>query len=316
MLGAVHTVLLKHSTAMSQEDVVRILDVVLGEPVRRSQRPIQYAVSPERFTGVDCDLPTGSGSRLRAIGTVASSTAVTGGHVLQCSAYTVVEPGGRRDRMPWSHYLARPGHLVAGGDVEPADIAAGHVGSADRHHVLDLGSIADRALDNAQRSPLLDRKAPLQTQRTRWRWAAWPADVGGTVSGALSIRSETARTLALRVPDVPVEWVAELCRDLAMHDWLVTTLVRYLEQRLGAYASPGEIAARLRPAFDHLLHLWMPAARVAEPLMPVWDALERRPGFTRQWEASVRRIRDHVYLGTTGTRSSDGNDNTQPPSNM
>jgi len=30
----------------------------------------------------------------------------------------------------------------------------------------------------------------------------------------------------------------------------------------------------------------------------VWESIERRPGFTRQWRASVDRVRDQVAVGT------------------
>lgn len=52
----------------------------------------------------------------------------------------------------------------------------------------------------------------------------------------------------------------------------------------------------LRPAVDHLLHLWMPRARVAQDLAPLWDALEERPGFSRQWHNLVQRVRDQLTL--------------------
>jgi hypothetical protein len=47
---------------------------------------------------------------------------------------------------------------------------------------------------------------------------------------------------------------------------------------------------------EHLLHLWMPGARVDRSLAPLWDVLEREPGFTRQWRTLVRRIRDQLAL--------------------
>jgi hypothetical protein len=55
---------------------------------------------------------------------------------------------------------------------------------------------------------------------------------------------------------------------------------------------------RLRPAIDHLLHLWMPAARVSQDLLELWDYLERWPGFSRQWRVSVDRIRDQIAAST------------------
>jgi hypothetical protein len=314
MLGTVHTGLLQNSKAMSLDDVAKVLHLVEGELVRHSQRPIEYAVSPRRLTGVDCNLATPSGARVRAIGTVSSNVSITGGHVLQGSAYATVAPG-RRDRQPWSHYLARPGQLMVSHTVTPMDLVEGYIAVRDGRRTLDLSSIADHAMDAAQRSELLDLRSAFKGRRIRLRWAAWSADdTGAAATGVFSIRSDHSRTLALRVPDVPVESVAELCRDLALHDWLLTTLLRHLDSWILAGGSPGAVAARMRPAVDHLLHLWMPAARVAEPLMPVWDAFERRPGFTRQWHAAVRRIRDQFALSAAlaGQRHEEGD---QPSTN-
>jgi hypothetical protein len=42
----------------------------------------------------------------------------------------------------------------------------------------------------------------------------------------------------------------------------------------------------------------MPAARLDLELTTVWESLERRPGFSRQWQASVNRIRDQIALST------------------
>ncbi|GAA1759123.1 SCO2521 family protein [Luedemannella helvata] len=301
ILGEVHTGLLQNSTAVAQDDAAAILDVVLGERVRRSERPIAYAVSPERLTGVDCRLPTGTGSRTRAVGTVASRAAITAGHVLQGSAFAVVEPGREPRRRAWSHYLARPGQLETIGKVDLADLRNGQVRAAESERSLDLGAIAGRAMDGAQRSGLLDRRAPLRTQRTRLRWLAWRVAAEAPVSTAFSVESDTVRTLVLGVPDVPLAAVVDLCEDLALHDWLLTTMISYVDRRITATASPAERVAQLRPAIDHLLHLWMPAARVAEPLLPVWESLERRPGFTRQWDTSVSRIRDQVSLSAVLT---------------
>ena len=35
-------------------------------------------------------------------------------------------------------------------------------------------------------------------------------------------------------------------------------------------------------------------------LLPLWESLERRPGFTRQWDVSVNRIRDQIAVTTVG----------------
>jgi hypothetical protein len=58
------------------------------------------------------------------------------------------------------------------------------------------------------------------------------------------------------------------------------------------------VTVALRPAVDHLLHLWLPMARVDRRLTPLWNSLEDEAGFSRQWQVSVQRVRDHLMLQT------------------
>ncbi|CAM5643812.1 putative protein OS=Streptomyces tendae OX=1932 GN=GUR47_09795 PE=4 SV=1 [Streptomyces tendae] len=66
--------------------------------------------------------------------------------------------------------------------------------------------------------------------------------------------------------------LAALCDDLALHDWLLTTVVRMLDGlRLGAGAAQDAGAVvPTRPAVDHLLHLWMPGARAGRELVSAY----------------------------------------------
>lgn len=130
---------------------------------------------------------------------------------------------------------------------------------------------------------------------------ALPADPGDAPSlERFTLAEDELRTVRLRVPeDTDGADLAALCDDLALHDWLLTTVVRMLDGiRLGATPTQdaGAVVRALRPAVDHLLHLWMPRARVTRDLAPLWDPLEERPGFTRQWQALVQRIRDQLTL--------------------
>ncbi|MFF8532377.1 hypothetical protein ACF07B_10525 [Streptomyces sp. NPDC015532] len=52
----------------------------------------------------------------------------------------------------------------------------------------------------------------------------------------------------------------------------------------------------VRPLVDHLLHLWMPRARLDTALHTPWNHLEETPGYSRQWNALTRRIRDQLAL--------------------
>jgi hypothetical protein len=79
---------------------------------------------------------------------------------------------------------------------------------------------------------------------------------------------------------------------------LLTALLHMIERsRIGIDAQTA-VVARLRPAVEHLLHLWMPGARVHESTAAMWSIIENRPGLSRQWQASVNRIRDQLALSS------------------
>lgn len=307
-VGEVHTALLQNSTALASDHVADLLDLVVGEGVRRSERPIPHAVSPDRLTGVDCQLPSASGRATRCVGTVLSHASITGGHVVQSSAYCQVLPQQAGRRLLWSHYLARPGAVEAIGKIAPADAAAGFVQANLQAGQLNLGAVSMRLIDEVQgsQSHRLDRRKPFKSRRTCLRWTVRPPDQpDAPARAAFRIESPTVRTLELSL-DADLPAVVALCEDLALHDWLLTTLVALLERGLNEPVGKGldehrtraERVERLRPAVDCLLHLWMPAARLDESVLPVWHSLDVRPGFTRQWQTCVSRIRDQLALGT------------------
>ncbi|MEU8075717.1 SCO2521 family protein [Catellatospora citrea] len=299
VIGEVHTALLQHSSAVSAATGAGLLALTAGERVRRSERPIAYAVSPPQLTGVDCDLPaavgTGRRTRLapvRAVGTVTSRAVLTGGHVLQGSAYARVVADGERRRMPWSHYLARPGVLELIGKSGGLDVAGGHLHSTEpQTGLLDLGAIGNRTIDTVQASRDIDRAAPFKSARTGLRWAA-------SEGGAFEFRLVDDRHRTVRLPRVvaDAEAAAVLCEDIALHDWLLTTLLSLVGRAPAGRAGRRQVVERLAPALDYLLHLWMPAARVDAALAPVWRGLEQRPGLTRQWQTNVDRVRDQLAL--------------------
>jgi hypothetical protein len=298
-LGEVHTGLLQNSTPLSLEHTAELLDLLVGQRVRRSERPIAYVVSPDELTGVDCRLPTATGSRIRTVGTVVSRAAVTGGHVVQGSTWTRLDRAVDNRRLSWSHYLSRPGRLETIGKVDVRDVVRGFLRPGQQAQTLNLGAVSARTLDTVQRSARLDRRPPFRSRRTRLRWAIVPTEEPATEAhGTFRVQSDTERTLELVTPHQDVQPVVELCEDLALHDWLLTTLLSLMEASLTGSGTRAQRVDRLRPAIDTLLHLWMPAARLDESVLPVWQALERRPGFTRQWQNSVNRIRDQVTLST------------------
>jgi hypothetical protein len=315
-MGEVHTGLLQHSTAVEPQHAAELLALVSGAQVRRSERPIPYAVSPDRLTGVDCRLNTTSGSRVRAIGTVVSRAAITGGHVLQGSAFTAVVRGAFDRRMPWSHYLATPGRLEALGKFDEAVVVDGFLCGATVDGALDLGAISGRTMDSVLISEVLDRQTPFRSARTRLRWAMSDADPddGAVPRLTFAIESETMRTARLPGRSLTVATIVTLCEDFALHDWLLTTLLRMIERgRLGSGPRRRAVES-LTPAIDHLLHLWMPAARVDEAVADLWESLELRPGFSRQWNACVSRIRDQLTLAAINLFADlPGPDQASPP---
>jgi hypothetical protein len=310
-VGEIRTGLLRHSGSLPKTAVAELIDLVPGERVRQSERPIAHALSADVANGVDCLIPTGSGARVRAVGTVLTHAAVVGGRVLQTSSYTRIDPSGAQRRLPWSHYTARPGLLVTLGKADPRDLCSGYLDQDQVPECLDLGSISERLARRTQSSPLLDGRQPLRFQWTRLRWTALygavPNAWGREPAARFILENDTVRSLSLLIPahehsgqhqDGVLDAILELCRDLALHDWVLTTVTRRIERTdLGA-GERAKAVEELRPAIDHLLHLWMPGARVADELSAVWEGFERRPGFTRQWEAAVSRVRDQLALQT------------------
>jgi hypothetical protein len=106
------------------------------------------------------------------------------------------------------------------------------------------------------------------------------------------------RTLLVHFDERRTDDLVALCEDLALHDWLLTTLVWLLDRNTGTPGTRVERVKKLDPAVDCLLHLWMPAARVDADLVPLWQSLDHRSGFSRQWKTSVDRIRDQLTLST------------------
>lgn len=302
LAGEVHTGLLQHSHALSADRVAELLSPAPGERVRQATRPIPYSVSPEFLSGVDCLLP-GTGREIRVIGTATGRAVVTAGHVLQASSFVSVDTRPTRGRMPWSHYLAVPGHVIPLSPITSLDLAdrflTGPVTATTPQ--LNLGAISSHTMDLVHRSTLLDRRPPFRSTRTRLRWSA---DDSPTADGPLrlTIGDSPLRTLRLSRESHSIRTIAQLCEDIAYHDWLLTTLLAIVERSGIGARQRHEAVERLGPAVDHLLHLWMPGAHVDPAVArPLWRMLEDRPGFTRQWTSLVDRVRDQVALATVPT---------------
>ncbi|WP_225836924.1 SCO2521 family protein [Streptomyces sp. NK08204] len=307
MCGEVRTCLLPTRDAVGARIAERLLQLRPDERVRLSRRPNLHALSPEVLTGVDCRLPTASGAKVRAIGTVAARAALTEGRVLQATAYFSAPATGPDRRRPWGYYLVRPGVLVPLGRLPREAVAQGFLDDPHAPELLDVGSVAEGLLARISRQHrLLDHDPPLRTSGTRLRWAALAAPAG-TPAHLVSFTvddEDSLRTAELRVPeDTAPDAVAGLCEDLALHDWLLTTVGHKLD---GLPLGPANGAGALKtlgPLVEHLLHVWMPRARVDPALGPLWQTLEQRPGFTRQWQNLVQRLRDQMALRALLPRS-------------
>jgi hypothetical protein len=297
VIGEIRTSLVQTSAALDDDEVVAMLDLLPGRFVRRTSRPVPYAASPERFVGIDCALALPSRT-VRAVGTVGHRTIVTGGHIIQGSAYAEVRHGPDGRRLPWSHYLASPGRLETIGKGEPDDAAQAFLDYAAREtpNLLDLGSVADQSIDTAQYDVAdLDRRPPMRVARGRLRWSVVTG--GHHPSVRLRLDEGAIRAVSMVLPEgTDIAGARGFCEDLALHDWLLTT-VDEVVRRSGIGRRPSEvIVERLRPAIDHLLHLWSPGARRSRPADDLWSAVEDATGLDQQWQILIRRIRDQLAL--------------------
>ncbi|XVV09381.1 SCO2521 family protein [Actinoplanes sp. CA-131856] len=303
VIGEVHTGLLR-GHPLSASEAALLVDLVAGEPVLCRERPRSYVRSPERPVGVDCPLGVPAPARqVRGIGTVLQRAAVTGGHVVQGTAWAMLDPVASSARRPWSHYLARPGVIEAIGRSRPGDLAAGFASAERPSGALDLGAIAGRASDVVQSGVAGGGSlARLRLPRTRLRfaveWAEAPGPPGFAVCG------DQLRVLRLAAPPGAGEQsLIAFAEDLALHDWLLTSVAGIVERAAIGSLPFDESLRRLRPAVDHLLHLWLPGGRGGDTAEMFWEELERRSALSRQWGLLRDRIRDQLALGAVAALS-------------
>jgi hypothetical protein len=305
ILGEVRTSLLPTSAALPATDRVRVLALTAGAEVLRSDRPISIVVSPERLTGVDCQIPVdldAKGRTVRAVGTVASRAVLTGGHILQGSARTVVERADHERRRPWSHYLARRGTIEALADFRADRTAAAFAATTPAGAQLNLHAIGGRTADRVSGNPVLDADPPLRTSPTGLRWSALlpPGEPPPGERNRISfvVGHDGRRTVQLVAHGAAPAEVTALCEDLALHDWLLTTLTGILDRAGPDLTGTTAGAARIRSVVEHLLHMWMPGARLPVAMRRFWPPVEESAGFGLQWTTSVQRIRDHLAVAT------------------
>ncbi|MCU7728693.1 SCO2521 family protein [Actinoplanes sp. KI2] len=290
VVGEVDTGLLRGRDPSSSDDDGRsLVELVAGERVLVHTRPRSYVRSPERPVGVDCAL-----GPVRGIGTALQRAAITDNEVVQGSAYATIVPSAHTARRPWSHYLAQPGRIETLGKPR-WDAIADALGSPDRAPAaLDLGAVAQRATNEVQSATRGGPEDSFRAARSRLRWVARP---GRSLSGVhFEVHDRRLRLLRFTAGECDADRLAAACEDIALHDWLLSTLIESVRKSAAGLRPRADTLRRLGPAVDHLLHLWMPAARADELTEAMWTVLERRAGFTRQWTTLATRIRDQFSV--------------------
>lgn len=323
VLGEVHTGLITHHSALRRAETERLLAwLVPAGQVLSWERPIPHAVSAPVLTGLDCALALGigGGKSVRAVGTVSSRAALTGGTILQCSTVATVRAARFGRREGWAHYTSRPGELETLSPQQADHLAEGFLGEGgQRDGVADLGAVCERLVRRVQNAPMLEGRSPLLFQWTRMRWAATSAgpvpqgaadlanaaavaaaaqaaQTAETAEAFMRVGEGTDRTLRIQAVRSAVEDLAEFCGDVALHDWILTTVLGYLDEISGA--EPERQLAEIDLILTRLRHLWMPSARVSTELAVLWSEFERKPGFSRQWQSLVARMSDQIALHT------------------
>jgi hypothetical protein len=294
-IGEVHTGLLLSSAAVSADTATELLAIAPGGSVRTRQRPIRYAWSPEVLTGVDCSAPLAERREVRIVGTPATRLSLTEGHIIQAGTHATFRHEYAGRRRPWAHYLAQPGVLEVLGKASEESLATGFLRGPATAAALDLGAVNVRALAAIQRSEHLDRNPPFRSRPTRLRWSAEPSD--GEQEIVFTLGADGLRTVRLRAAEPNPRALADFCADLALHDWLLSTLLDIVDGAVARRRPAAELIGMLRPGIDHLVHAWMPAAHASRTLDTIWQELDLRAGFSLQWQKTVERIRDQLSVG-------------------
>jgi hypothetical protein len=247
------------------------------------------------LTGVDCSAPLAERREVRIVGTPTTRLSLTGGHILQAGTHATFRHDDAGRRRPWAHYVAQPGVLEVLGKASEESLATGFLRGPETTTALDLGAMNVRALAAMQRSDLLDRNPPFRSRRTRLRWSAESSDCEQEI--VFTLGAEGLRTVRLRAPEPNPRLLADFCADLALHDWLLSTLLHIVDRAVARSRPTAELISLLRPAIDHLVHAWMPAAHVSRTLDKIWQELDLRSGFSLQWQKTVERMRDQLSFG-------------------
>jgi hypothetical protein len=293
-IGEVHTGLLMTSAAVSADTAAELLAIVPGRTVRTRQRPIRYAWSPELLTGVDCSALLAERREVRVVGTPATRLSLTDGRIIQAGTHATLRHDYAGRRRPWAHYLAQPGVLEVLGKASEESLATGFLRGPATVTALDLGAVNVRALADVERSELLDHNPPFLSRRTRLRWSVESSDYEQEI--VFMLGADGLRTVRLRAAEPDPRALADFCADLALHDWLLSTLLDIVDRAVARSRPTAELIGMLRPGIDHLVHAWMPGAHANRTLDRIWQELDLRSGFSLQWQKTVERIRDQLSV--------------------
>ncbi|MGV9677583.1 SCO2521 family protein [Nocardia sp. NPDC003482] len=302
VLGHIRTCLLPSPNVVDTDAAVELLSAVRqGSPVFSRERPVPLVISADCAEGVDCELPVRSGRTVRGIGTVLTRALVVGGRILQSSSRTRVVAAENSNPRPWPYYLAKVGTVEALSGVDAdlgARLAVGYLkgGPSDR---LDLASISGRMATDLRMDTQLEHAVPFRAAETQLRWAA------EVVTGderpfafAFSMDSDTLRSVRIRIGEDGFEAAQRFCEDLAVHDWLLTTLTNLLATAdCYGYVKHDPVTI-LAPVLEQIVPLWMPGAHTPGRLESLWQEVEDDPGFSRQWSSRVNQLRDRMATAT------------------
>jgi hypothetical protein len=310
VVGEVRTCLVQNLVALPDSFVVQMLKLTPGQPIYSSKRPVAHATSPDRLTGLHCSVASFSRRRAQGCGTALSHATVTGGRILQGSTRACLLPAGSDQRRAWRHYLDRPGVVEVTSRADLEDLAEGFLADHGNEPALNLGSISERIIDEVQAWHRLDHGTPLRARRTRVLWAA-VLDGATRPNARITLeQDERVRTVRLNASPGDLPMAMRFCEDLALHDWLLTTVTYALGQADRATARGRDPVELLQPIVDQLVPLWTPGSYVDPVMRPLWEGLERHPGFTHQWQLLVARMRDKIAYRMIQLR--DGNRSWPP----
>lgn len=294
-IGEVQTGLLLTSVAVSADAAAQLLAVVPGRSVQAKQRPIRYTWSPEVLTGVDCSMSLAEHREVRVVGTPATRVSLTDGRIIQAGTHATLSHDHTGRRRPWAHYLAQPRVLEVLGKASEESLAAGFLRGPATATALDLGAVNARHLVAIQRSELLDQRPPFTSRRTSLRWSA--ETTNGAKEITFTVKEDGLRTVRLRAPEPDPRAFADFCADLALHDWLLSTLDEMVQRAFARPRPAPELIGMLRPCIEHLVHAWMPAARANRAWGEFWQELDFESRYSLQWQKTVERVRDQLSVG-------------------